>query len=141
MCPIAHVPHCPCAPLPMWPIPPVSIMPYCPCAPYPLYPIPRTPCGPYWPCTTLPLWVSLPMYPIPLYPTAHCVPIAHRPHCRCDPYPMYTIALIIYWGTGVMGHMGNGAHGAIVYRGYGVQGYGPWGTWVMGQRGCGPHGH
>ena len=37
-----------------------------------------------------------------------------------------------------MGHMGNVAHGAIVYRGYGVQGYspdGPWGTWAMGAHG------
>ena len=28
-----------------------------------------------------------------------------------------------------MGHMDNGAHGAIVYRGYGVQGYRPHGLW------------
>ena len=38
-------------------------------------------------------------------------------------------------GTAVMG---NGAHGAIVYRGYGVQGYsphGPWGPWGMGHMG------
>ena len=34
-----------------------------------------------------------------------------------------------------MGHMENGAHGAIVYRGYSL--HGPWGTWAMGY---GPHG-
>ena len=33
--------------------------------------------------------------------------------------------------------MGNGAHGAIVYRGYGVQGYRPHRPWVMGAQGCG----
>ena len=44
-----------------------------------------------------------------------------------------------------MGHMGNGAHGAIVYRGYGVQGvyiahmdHGVHGQW--GHMGYGPHG-
>ena len=42
---------------------------------------------------------------------------------------------ITQWGTGVMDHMGNGAHEAIVYRGYGVQGYIPWGLWVMGAHG------
>ena len=34
--------------------------------------------------------------------------------------------------------MGNEAHGAIVYMGYGVQGYrphGPWGLWAMGAQG------
>ena len=36
-----------------------------------------------------------------------------------------------------MGDMGYGAHGAIVYRGYGVQGYRPHGPWVMGHRGYG----
>ena len=49
-------------------------------------------------------------------------------------------------GTGVMG---NGAHGAIVYRAYGVQGVwamGPMGNggigvWAMGYRGMGPMGN
>ena len=44
--------------------------------------------------------------------------------------------------------MGNGAHGAIVYRGMGYRGYRPhglWGTEGMahmgnGYRGCGAHG-
>ena len=86
----------------------------------------------------------LPMCPIS--PVPHCpyLHIAHRPHCPCGPYPLYPIAPISWWlpiwpitqwGAGVMGNV---AHGAIVYRGYGVQGYrphGPWGLWAMGAQG------
>ena len=51
---IAHGPHCPCVPYPMYPIAHVS---HCPHGPYPLYPIPcapiahvpHTPCGPHCP--------------------------------------------------------------------------------------------
>ena len=49
--------------------------------------------------------------------------------------------------TGGTGHMDNGAHGAIAYRGYGVQGTwamghrvmitGVWATWTMRYRGMG----
>ena len=50
-----------------------------------------------------------------------------------------------------MDHMGNGAHGAIVYRGYGVQGvyamglmgngaHRVWGTWAIGAQGYGVQG-
>ena len=113
--PMAYRPHCPCAPLAMWPIAHVAHTPctpyplcrYCPCSPYP---VPHTPCGPHWPCA-----------PYPLYPFAPCLHIAHRPRCLCGPYPLYPIAPlaiwpITQWGAGVMGN------GAIVYRGYGVQG-------------------
>ena len=54
-------------------------------------------------------------------------------------------------GTGAMGHIGNGtqsamgtwanrAHGAIVYSGYGVQGYRPHGKWAMRHMDNGAHG-
>ena len=59
-----------------------------------------------------------------------------------------------HYPMGGAGVMGNGAHGAIVYRGYGVQGYRPhgaygqwgtgvWGTgvWAMGYRGMQPMGN
>ena len=36
------------------------------------------------------------------------------------------------WGTVGISHMGNGAHGVIGYRGYGVQD-----TWAMGTGGVG----
>ena len=42
-----------------------------------------------------------------------------------------------------MGHMDNGADGAIVYRGMGYRGYRPhglWGTGGMGYRDYGSHG-
>ena len=39
-----------------------------------------------------------------------------------------------------MGYRGNGAHGAIVYRGYGVQVYRPHGKWAMGHMDNGTHG-
>ena len=42
-----------------------------------------------------------------------------------------------------MGHMDNGAHGAIVYRGMGYRGYRPhglWGTGGMGHMDNGTHG-
>ena len=47
MCPIACVPHCPCAPSPMWPIPQgtsslssvLTTIPHCPCVPLPMCPI------------------------------------------------------------------------------------------------------
>ena len=146
MGPIAHGAHCPCDLLPMWAIP---LVPHTSCAPIahvphiPLYPIPRVgliahmphiPCTPLplcpyglctpYPRTTLSLWASLAMCSIPLYPIAPCVHIAHRPHCPCGPYPLYPITHMAHYpmGTAVMGHMGNGAHGAIVYRGYWVQG-------------------
>ena len=87
----AHVPHWPCDLLPMWPIPLVPHTPcYCPCGPYP---VPHTRCGPHWPCA-----------PYPLYPFVPCLYIAHRPCCPCGPLP-----------NG--GGQGDGAHGAIVYRG------------------------
>ena len=86
---IAHtpVPHCPCIPLPMYPIAyvahtpctPYPLCPYCPCAPYPLYPIAHvahTPCTPYPLCPiadrphTLVPYCSYPCTSYPLCP--HC---------------------------------------------------------------------
>ena len=43
---------------------------------------------------------------------------------------------IAQWGTGVMGHMDNGA---IVYRGY--EPHGQWSTWEMGAQGVWAMGH
>ena len=37
--------------------------------------------------------------------------------------------------------MGNGTHGAIVYRGCGVQGYGAYGQWGCGGMGYKGYGH
>ena len=101
---VAHtpVPHCPCIPLPMWPIP---LVPHTPCAPIahvPHTPVPYTPSGPHWPyapypCTPLPMWpiayvahtpcAPLPIDPIPLYPIAHtpCTPYPLWPYCLCAP--------------------------------------------------------
>ena len=55
MCPIAYVPHCPCAPSPMWPIPKgtsslssvLTTIPHCPCVPLPMYPIAHVSHCPY----------------------------------------------------------------------------------------------
>ena len=104
MGPIAHVPHCPCGPLPMWPIP----------CPYPLYPIPLYPLWPiarglHTPCTPYPLWALLAMWhfapvgliahvpytplppvsSLPLGPIAHVThtPVPHCPHYPCSRLP------------------------------------------------------
>ena len=134
-------PHCPCAPLAMLPIDHVA----------------HTPCTPY------PLWASLPICPIPPHPIPHYFApvslIAHVPHIPCTPLPPVStlpIGLIAHtpctplpplpiwpitqWGVGVVG---NGTHGAIVYRGYGVQrvwAYGQWGQRGMGHMGNRAHG-
>ena len=56
---------------------------------------------------------------------------------------------IAQWWTGVMGYIGSGAYGAIVYRGYGIQegighmGIGGTGVIITGgieYKGYGPHG-
>ena len=67
---VAHtpVPHCPCIPLAMWPIP---LVPHTPCAPIahvPHTPVPYTPSG---------LIAHMPHTPVP--------------HCPCDPLPMWPI--------------------------------------------------
>ena len=132
MCPIAHVLHCPCGPLPMWPIP----------CPYPLYPIPL-----------YPLWAIAHVLHTPCtpYPPYHILTVPLCPcgsHCPCALYLLYPIALITHvadcpmgdrsdgahgqwgnsikgvWGTGGIGHMGNGSTGGM--------GYGPHGQWVQG---------
>ena len=96
------------------------------------------------------------MCPYPVYPIAPCVPIWHRSHCPCGPYPLYPITHVAHcpmgyrgnrahgqcgnsiqgvWGTGGIGHMANGAHGQ-----WGHRGYGQWDTGGNGYRGYGPHG-
>ena len=83
-----------------------------PCTPVPMCPIPPVP--------HCPLWLHYPCAPYPLYPISPCVSIAHVAHCSM--------------GTGVMGHMGNGAQGQW---GTGVW---QWGTWTMGYIRYGAHG-
>ena len=109
---IAHGPHCPCIPLPMWPIPlvpytPVPLLPmcliplypippvglvahmshtpvpHCPCDPLSMWPIPLVPHTPYAPLPIGP--ISLYPLPIPLVPHTPCAHIAHVPHTPCAP--------------------------------------------------------
>ena len=67
-CPFAHipVPHCPCTPLPMWPIADVA---HSPCTPYPLCPITHVPHTPCAPIANRPHGLY-PLYPIP--PVHYC---------------------------------------------------------------------
>ena len=67
---VAHtpVPHCPCIPLPTWPIP---LVPHTLCAP--IAHVPHTP-APY---TPVGLIAHMPHTPVP--------------HCPCDPLPMWPI--------------------------------------------------
>ena len=43
------------------------------------------------------------------------------------------------WGTGGMGHIDNRATEGMGYKGYGQWGTGVWGLWAMEHRGYGPH--
>ena len=137
MSPIAHVPHWPCDLLTMWPIPHIPHTPCVPIAHVAHTPVPHTPCGPHCPyapylCTPYPLYhfapVGLiahvphtPCTPLPPVSTLPIGPIVHVAHTPCTPLPPLPIWPITQWGAEVMG---NGTHGAIVYRGYGIQGYG-----------------
>ena len=151
--PIAHVSHCSRGPYPLYPIP----MPLLPMSPIPLYPIPLVGLIAHMPHTLsmpLPMWpiarvahtpcTPLPIGPIPLYPIAHtpCTPIP--PLCPHGPYPLYTSAplpitpaphwVIGQWGTGSMGHIGNGSHGQWGLQGvWDTGGMGHMGNWVHGQ--------
>ena len=66
------------------------------------------------------LWA---MWPIPLYPIALIPHVAHCPIWnRGDgAHGQWGNSVKGVWGTGGIGHMGNGVHGAITYRGYGVE--------------------
>ena len=113
LCSIAHVPHTPCTPYPLW-----ALLAMCPIPPVPTPPVPLCPCGSHCLCTLYPCTPLPPMSPLPIGP------IADVTHTPCTPLPSLPMWPITHWGTGVMGHMGNGAHGAIVYRGIGYMGHG-----------------
>ena len=114
-----HLSPYPCTPYPQWaslPICPIPPVPHCPLCPYGL-------CTPY-PCNTAPVGLighvpHTPCTPLPPVSTLPIGPIAHVAHTPCTPLPPLPIWPITQWGTGMMG---NGAHGPIVYMGYGVQG-------------------
>ena len=99
ICPITHMTHYKCIPLPMCPITPVHhldlciIMPICPITHMPIVHVPHHPCPPsrsmhyyahvpYCPCATLSM-CPIPPVALPLYPIAPCTPIAHVLHHSC----------------------------------------------------------
>ena len=76
MCPIAHVPHWPCTPSPMCPIPQGT------------------------PSLSL-IFTMIPLCPCPIAHVSHCpcaqlamFPITHVPHYPCTPSPRYPISII-----------------------------------------------
>ena len=94
MCPIAHVPHWPCAPSPMCPTPQgtpslsliLTLIPYCPC------PIAHVSCCPCAPSPMCPIPQGTPSLSLILTMIPYCpCPIAHVSCCPCAPSPMCPI--------------------------------------------------
>ena len=115
MGPMAHVPHGPCALLPIWPIPcpyplypiplyPLWLLPMCSIPPVPHTPVglighvALCPCGSHCPCALYPCTPLPPVSSLPLGP------IAHVTHTPCTPLPSLPRWPIAQWGTGVMGN-------------------------------------
>ena len=91
MCPIAHVPHCSCGLLPMYPITllpcrPRRDMPHCPYALSLLFPITHMPNHPT-PCAHVPhCSCGRPCTPLPY---CHVDLEGHMPHCPYAPSPLF----------------------------------------------------